>query len=73
MFKVGEGQDGQKVKISVAERIECSCTKDKDERCLHVIFALVKVYKVPCTSELLWQQTFSDQQVNYILEGRFKR
>ena len=71
LFKVGEGEDTQKVRITLTNTIECSCGQTKD-RCPHALFCLVKVFKVPATSELLFQDKFSEKQVNYILEGRFR-
>lgn len=75
VFKVGDSEDAPKVRISLKSELECSCGAGTTgaSRCSHALFALVKVFKVPNTSELLWQDKYSEQQINSILEGRFKK
>ena len=73
LFKVGNDDDAQKVKISLTETLECSCSPGSKSRCIHGIFAMVKVFKIPCESELVFQERFSEAQVNWILEGRFRK
>ena len=70
LFKVCDGDHEYKVKISITDTIDCSCGGSK-ERCKHAIFCLVKVYKVPYTSDLLFIEKYTDSQINYILEGRY--
>lgn len=73
LFKVGDEEDAQKVKISLTNILECSCSPGSKTRCVHGIFAMVKVFKIPCENELVFQEKFTDAQVNAILEGRFKK
>lgn len=73
LFKVGEGDDALKVKISLTDKLECSCNPGSKTRCIHGVFAMVKVFKVPCDDPLVFQEKFTDAQLNMILEGRFKK
>jgi len=59
-----------KFKISIGQSITCSCKSN--DRCSHILFALIKVFKVSRTSDLLFKEKLSDLNINEILEGRYK-
>lgn len=73
LFKVGDGDDAQKVKISLTDTLKCSCNPGSNSRCAHGVFAMVKVFKLPSDDPLVFQEKFTDAQLNMILEGRFKK
>ena len=74
MFK--NDQD-QKLTISLSTKITCSLchpksTKASHPRCKHILFCLIKVFKLDRKSELLFKETLTAENLNFILEGRYK-
>lgn len=75
---VFKDQKGEKMTISLSQKITCSlCNgvgkgKTKSRRCKHSLFCLIKVFKLDRKSELLFKNPLSNENLNYILEGRYK-
>lgn len=68
----------QKMTISLSTNINCSlCNPKKSKknkiRCKHALFCLIKVFKLDRKSDLLFKNPLSGENLNYILEGRFKQ
>lgn len=66
-------ENGSKFRIKISSQITCSCSKSTTQRCKHVLFCLIKVFKVSQKSDLLFKMNLNDQNINQILEGRFKK
>jgi hypothetical protein len=76
MFK---DENSQKITISLSTNITCSlCHADKKvkknaPRCKHSLFCLIKVFQLDRKSELLFKNTLTSENLNYILDGRFNK
>ncbi|GLC40238.1 hypothetical protein PLESTB_001310400 [Pleodorina starrii] len=61
-----------KRKIQIGSRITCSCSPvgangTCKELCLHILFVMVKVLRVPVGNPLLWQLSLSDRELEEVL------
>jgi hypothetical protein len=49
----------------------CTCGVDAgQESCIHLLFCLLKVLRIPDSNPLCWQITFTDSQVDMVLDHR---
>jgi E3 ubiquitin-protein ligase ZSWIM2 len=63
--------DTEKVyKISVGNPHGCSCGLHSSENlCIHMMYVLLKVLKVPATHELSYQTSLTDAEITQVLSG----
>lgn len=54
---------------------ECTCGggRAKGTLCLHILFIILKMLKVPCSNPLAWQPSWSENEIDRILSGAFVR
>jgi len=62
------GSTGNLYTISIGDSVKCDCP-DPVQICKHVIFVLCKILRVPSTSPLITQTTFSPEQMIEILSN----
>ena len=67
-----EASNKKKYKISVGSEISCSCGGGRTEHCVHTIYALIKIFRIEEGNPLLWQLSFTDAELEKILERREK-
>jgi E3 ubiquitin-protein ligase ZSWIM2 len=60
-----------KVRVRVGSTIHCSCGGGIKEHCVHTMFALIKIYRVPTDNPLSWQIGFNDSEINWLCKHRF--
>jgi hypothetical protein len=70
-----------KVKIGGSHKCSCFQKKNASSRkylskkiknlCVHVLFVLIKILKVPQTNPLVWQYGLNDREVTQVLQKRF--
>ena len=63
---------GQIFKVYIGERQTCSCGSGGDGRmklCVHIIFVMIKVLRIPSSNPLSWQLSLIDSEINQILSG----
>ena len=63
-------EDGKKFDINIGNTISCSCGGGKFEHCIHTLFALNKVYKIPFNNPLILQLNFTDQELNKLMDKK---
>ncbi|CAN0055224.1 unnamed protein product, partial [Ectocarpus sp. 12 AP-2014] len=66
MGKVRGEESDRKFTVLVGNRARCSCGVPL---CLHHLFIMLKVLKVPPSNPLAWQTALIDSEVDYILSG----
>lgn len=66
------GDQGKKFKVQIGGSMECSCKSKGELPCVHLLFVLVKLLRVPMENPLVWQASLLDGEVEQILRGRFK-
>lgn len=49
------------------------CTCGSREICIHILYVMIRYFGVPKNSELLYQRSLSDREVNSLLERRYIR
>ena len=65
-----EASNRKKYKISVGSEISCSCGGGRTEHCVHTIYALMKIFRIQEGDPLIWQLSFTDAELEKILERR---
>ena len=68
-----QDEQGKKFSITIGNDISCSCGGGKNEHCVHTLFALNKVYKIPFNDPLILQLHFTDQELNKLMEKKKKK
>ena len=43
---------------------------DDNDQCIHILFCLIKIFKLDRTNPLVWQSAFTDNDLSSILSGR---
>jgi E3 ubiquitin-protein ligase ZSWIM2 len=72
---IGEGpaRAGKKFKVSIGECQACSCNPrggaGGEELCVHLLFVMVKVLRVPDSNPVLWQWSLVGSEVDSLLRG----
>eukprot|EP01079_Euglenida_sp_SAG-EU17-18_P006572 gene6572-1173_t len=76
---------GQTFKVFIGHRHACSCASPgraggggpmrppQEDLCLHILFVLLRVYKIPADNPLSWQQSLTDSEIDKILSQRANR
>jgi E3 ubiquitin-protein ligase ZSWIM2 len=65
-----EASNGKKYKIQFGSEVTCSCGGGRKEHCVHTIYAMMKILKIDEADPLLWQLSFTDTEVDKILQRR---
>jgi len=60
----------QKFKVFIGERQTCSC--NSEDICVHVLFIMLRVFRVPQDNPLVWQKSLVPSEVDQILSGRHR-
>ena len=59
-----------KVYIGSNQRCSCGGGEGRGKLCLHILYVMIKVLRVPETNPLSWQISLVDSEVTNILSGR---
>lgn len=60
-----------KLRISIGREVVCSCSPNRKDHCIHTLYALLKVFKIPPENPLLWQGSYIDSEVADLLRLRY--
>ena len=58
--------------MQIGAEQSCSC-KTSPELCIHILFVMLKIYRIPPTNPVVWQQSLLDDEITQILTGRLQR
>ena len=64
---------GDKYHISIGEEISCTCGGGKTEHCVHTLFTLNRIFKIPFNNPLILQLHFTDSELNKLLETKNRK
>ena len=68
VFKVKD-EEGELYICKLGDPNVCSCGKDASvETCIHMMYCLIKVLRIPDSNPLSWQTRFTDSQVDMALD-----
>ena len=62
----------EKFKVQIGSSMKCSCKAKGDMPCLHLLFVLLKILRVPPENPFLWQASLLDHEIEQVLRGRFQ-
>jgi E3 ubiquitin-protein ligase ZSWIM2 len=56
-FLVKSGDPGLKYTVQIGSKVTCSCRKHASapEVCIHIIFVMIKILRVPPSNPIVWQ------------------
>ncbi|CEL93308.1 unnamed protein product [Vitrella brassicaformis CCMP3155] len=57
-------------RVTLGANIHCTCGTDEGEHCLHSVYVLHKVLRLPLDSPIAWQVAFTDRELNHFLTLR---
>ena len=61
----------RKFKVSIGETHSCSCrASGPPELCEHIIFVLVRVFRMPVENPLVWQLSLTEREIVELMRGR---
>ena len=68
-FVLSEGDSGRKVKVFIGNTHCCSCTPTAPAGflCVHILFVMIRVFKLPKDSPLVYQQALVDSEIAELL------
>lgn len=69
-YVIQEQESRQKYKVSIGLNQLCSC--GKKDICVHILFVMMKVLKIPKENPLVFQKSLLDSEVSRILRGDFQ-
>ena len=61
-----------KYKVQIGSSMKCSCKAKGGGPCLHLLFVLLKILRVPPENPFLWQGSLLDNEIDQVLRGRFQ-
>eukprot|EP00667_Euglena_gracilis_P009731 EG_transcript_9897 len=59
-------------RVQIGGEQTCSC-KTSHELCVHILFVMLKVYRIPAQNPIVWQTALLDDEIAKILSGRLQR
>eukprot|EP00878_Enallax_costatus_P022781 GHUV01024191.1.p1 GENE.GHUV01024191.1~~GHUV01024191.1.p1 ORF type:complete len:663 (+),score=225.98 GHUV01024191.1:233-2221(+) len=66
-----------KYKVTLGNVPSCSCSllgaMDNREPCIHLLFVLIRIFRMPSNNALLWQSALTDRELQQILDGSLSR
>ena len=68
----GRRRPDKKYKVTIGSVVGCTCKARSMCPCIHQLFVLVKLLRVPAENPLVWQASLLDNEVEQILRGRFQ-
>ncbi|CCI10940.1 unnamed protein product [Albugo candida] len=70
-FVVQERNNDRKFKVYIGTLQSCSC--GDAEICIHILFVMLKVLRVPREMPILWQKSLIDSEIDLVLGGNYKQ
>lgn len=58
----------KRFKVRIGSSHKCSCGETSP--CIHILYVFCKIFRVPDSNPLIWQQSLIDHEINQILQGR---
>jgi E3 ubiquitin-protein ligase ZSWIM2 len=75
VFVVKEDGSETKYKVIVGSKQMCTCRQSSSgsSLCVHILFVMLKVLRVPRENPVLWQLSLTDNEVDQVLAGSLGR
>lgn len=59
-------------KVTIGDPNKCSCNSRPGEHCIHIVYCLLKVLRIPCENHMSWQTGYTDTEIDIVLAGNFR-
>lgn len=70
-FVLKHGETHRKFKVFLGDPHRCSCGgKGEENVCLHVLFVLAKVFRIPTDNPMLWQHSLIEAEIDQLTKSR---
>ena len=60
----------QKYKVAIGDMQKCTC--GSSDICIHILFIMLKVLRVPKNNPVVWQHSLLEREINDCLSGRYR-
>lgn len=72
-FVLKDTQNNRKYKVRIGEEHQCNCrSPNPDELCIHIVFVLSKVFRLPHDNPLVWQRSLLAAEVDQLIRGHIE-
>lgn len=61
-----------KITTTIGENNKCSCSKVTNNHCLHTLYVLNRIFKIPFHNPLIFQCSLTDMEIGRIINSRHK-
>ena len=65
-----KNEQGKIIKVSLGSSHSCTCGGGKSEHCLHTLYVLLKIFRVLPDNPIIWQLSFIDSEINWLIRNR---
>lgn len=72
-FVLKDPQHNKKFKVSIGEVHQCSCRGSAEELCLHILFVLSRVFRLPHDNPMVWQRSLLAAEVDQLIRGHISQ
>ncbi|CUI12371.1 zinc finger protein, putative [Bodo saltans] len=72
-FVLKDPSTNKKFKVSIGDAHQCSCRGAASELCLHILFVLSRVFRVPADNPLVWQRSLLEAEVDQLIRGHISK
>ncbi|KAG3195155.1 hypothetical protein PC128_g8704 [Phytophthora cactorum] len=69
-YVIQEQNCDKKHKVLIGPLQTCSC--GTADICIHILFVMLKVLRVPATTPVVWQKSLSDSEIETLLRGGYR-
>lgn len=69
-FVLKDANSSKKFTVSLGDVHSCTCVESRAEMCLHMLYVLQKVFRIPAVNPLLWQRSFLDAEIHDLVLAR---
>lgn len=63
-------ETGKVIKVSLGGTHSCTCGGGKTEHCIHTLYILLKIFRVLPDNPIIWQLSFIDSEINWLIRNR---
>jgi E3 ubiquitin-protein ligase ZSWIM2 len=64
---VKEDGSGRKYKVVIGSKQMCSHCRYSEGLCVHILFVMLKVLRIPRDNPVVWQQSLTDNEIDNVL------
>lgn len=72
-FVVKSDSSDKKHTVRIGSVQSCTCRGAQNGLCHHILFVMLKIFRIPPENPMCWQRSLTDAEVTQVLKSRFQR